>query len=187
MARRLYPRARPPSTPPVPSGIVASMRRLIRNAPRARSPPISLFLVSAMTGTTARPTLGALSRGAGGGSRVPPPQGAPSLCRLARFVRGGGCSGFQYQLAFDDRADGDVVLEDHWPCTLVDAQSLRTLMASTSTTSIAPSMPARATIPNASLAAAAPPPASSQPRRSCPSFASPARSPRFRPPPRRLR
>ncbi len=39
-------------------------------------------------------------------------------------VRGGGCSGFQYQLAFDDEAEGDVLFEDHGLKILVDAQSL---------------------------------------------------------------
>jgi iron-sulfur cluster assembly protein len=39
-------------------------------------------------------------------------------------VRGGGCSGFQYQLAFDDQHDGDVVFEDNGLRILVDAQSL---------------------------------------------------------------
>jgi iron-sulfur cluster assembly protein len=39
-------------------------------------------------------------------------------------VRGGGCSGFQYQLAFDERRDGDVVFEDQGLKLLVDAQSL---------------------------------------------------------------
>jgi len=39
-------------------------------------------------------------------------------------VRGGGCSGFQYQLAFDDHHDGDAVFEDHGLRILVDAQSL---------------------------------------------------------------
>src|SRR6187200_455760 len=28
-------------------------------------------------------------------------------------VRGGGCSGFQYQLAFDEMHEGDAVFEDH--------------------------------------------------------------------------
>jgi len=40
-------------------------------------------------------------------------------------VRGGGCSGFQYQLAFDDQKDGDVVFEDHGLRILVDAQRLQ--------------------------------------------------------------
>ena len=39
-------------------------------------------------------------------------------------VRGGGCSGFQYALAFDERRDDDVVFEDHGLCILVDSQSL---------------------------------------------------------------
>jgi iron-sulfur cluster assembly accessory protein len=39
-------------------------------------------------------------------------------------VRGGGCSGFQYQLAFDEQREGDVVFEDHGLRILVDAQSL---------------------------------------------------------------
>jgi iron-sulfur cluster assembly protein len=39
-------------------------------------------------------------------------------------VRGGGCSGFQYQLAFDEQRDGDVVFESSGLKILVDAQSL---------------------------------------------------------------
>src|ERR687894_869405 len=39
-------------------------------------------------------------------------------------VRGGGCSGFQYQLAFDEQRDGDVTFTDHGLRILVDAQSL---------------------------------------------------------------
>jgi iron-sulfur cluster assembly accessory protein len=39
-------------------------------------------------------------------------------------VRGGGCSGFQYQLAFDEQHDGDVIFEDQGLRILVDAQSL---------------------------------------------------------------
>jgi iron-sulfur cluster assembly protein len=39
-------------------------------------------------------------------------------------VRGGGCSGFQYQLAFDEQRDGDVSFEDHGLRILVDGQSL---------------------------------------------------------------
>src|ERR687894_1999991 len=39
-------------------------------------------------------------------------------------VRGGGCSGFQYQLAFDQQRDGDHVFEDHGLKILVDDQSL---------------------------------------------------------------
>ncbi len=39
-------------------------------------------------------------------------------------VRGGGCSGFQYQLAFDEQRDGDVVFESHGLKLLVDGPSL---------------------------------------------------------------
>ncbi|WP_354701148.1 Iron-sulfur cluster insertion protein ErpA [Paraconexibacter sp. AEG42_29] len=39
-------------------------------------------------------------------------------------VRGGGCSGFQYQLAFDNQRDGDVIFEQEGLKILVDAQSL---------------------------------------------------------------
>jgi len=39
-------------------------------------------------------------------------------------VRGGGCSGFQYALAFDTMRDGDEVFEDHGLRLLVDNQSL---------------------------------------------------------------
>ena len=39
-------------------------------------------------------------------------------------VRGGGCSGFQYALAFDTQRDGDEVFEDHGLRLLVDRQSL---------------------------------------------------------------
>jgi iron-sulfur cluster assembly accessory protein len=39
-------------------------------------------------------------------------------------VKGGGCSGFQYQLAFDERKDGDIVFESHGLKLLVDGPSL---------------------------------------------------------------
>jgi iron-sulfur cluster assembly accessory protein len=39
-------------------------------------------------------------------------------------VKGGGCSGFQYQLAFDESKDGDVVFESHGLKLLVDGPSL---------------------------------------------------------------
>jgi len=39
-------------------------------------------------------------------------------------VRGGGCSGFQYQLAFDQQRDGDTVFESHGIKLLVDGASL---------------------------------------------------------------
>jgi iron-sulfur cluster assembly protein len=39
-------------------------------------------------------------------------------------VRGGGCSGFQYALAFDSQREGDEVFEDHGLRILVDGPSL---------------------------------------------------------------
>jgi iron-sulfur cluster assembly protein len=39
-------------------------------------------------------------------------------------VRGGGCSGFQYALAFDVQRDGDTVFDSHGIRLLVDTQSL---------------------------------------------------------------
>jgi len=39
-------------------------------------------------------------------------------------VKGGGCSGFQYQLAFDEQKDGDVIFESHGLKVLVDGPSL---------------------------------------------------------------
>ena len=47
-----------------------------------------------------------------------------SAAGLRVGVRGGGCSGFQYQLAFDEHRDGDIVFEDHGLRILVDSQSL---------------------------------------------------------------
>lgn len=39
-------------------------------------------------------------------------------------VKGGGCSGFQYALAFDTKRDGDSVFEDRGLKLLVDDESL---------------------------------------------------------------
>jgi iron-sulfur cluster assembly protein len=39
-------------------------------------------------------------------------------------VRGGGCSGFQYALAFDEQRDGDTTFEDKGIRLLVDGPSL---------------------------------------------------------------
>jgi iron-sulfur cluster assembly protein len=39
-------------------------------------------------------------------------------------VRGGGCSGFQYALAFDNERDGDEIFTDHGLKILVDRPSL---------------------------------------------------------------
>jgi iron-sulfur cluster assembly accessory protein len=46
-------------------------------------------------------------------------------------VRGGGCSGFQYQLALDEKRDGDQVFEHDGIRILVDEMSLRYVDGST--------------------------------------------------------
>ncbi len=52
-------------------------------------------------------------------------------------VRGGGCSGFQYALAFDEQRDGDTVFEDKGIRLLVDNQSLPYVQGRRSTSSTA--------------------------------------------------
>ena len=52
-------------------------------------------------------------------------QGAAiAIAGLRVGVKGGGCSGFQYHLAFDEQRADDVVFEDHGLRLLVDPQSL---------------------------------------------------------------
>ena len=46
-------------------------------------------------------------------------------------VRGGGCSGFQYALAFDEQRAEDIVFEDKGIRLLVDGQSLPYVEGST--------------------------------------------------------
>ncbi len=48
-----------------------------------------------------------------------------TLAGLRVGVRGGGCSGFQYQLAFDEQRDNDAVFESHGLKLLVDRSSLQ--------------------------------------------------------------
>jgi iron-sulfur cluster assembly protein len=48
-----------------------------------------------------------------------------ALAGLRVGVRGGGCSGFQYQLAFDEQRDSDLVFEDQGLKLLVDKESLQ--------------------------------------------------------------
>ncbi len=45
-------------------------------------------------------------------------------------VRGGGCSGFQYALAFDKRKDDDHVFEDRGVAVLVDKVSMQFVFGS---------------------------------------------------------
>jgi iron-sulfur cluster assembly protein len=54
-----------------------------------------------------------------------------SMAGLRVGVRGGGCSGFQYQLAFDQQHEGDAVFESHGLKLLVDNQSLPFVSGST--------------------------------------------------------
>ena len=51
-------------------------------------------------------------------------QGLNETAGLRVGVRGGGCSGFQYQLAFDEQRDGDAIFEHSVLRLLVDNQSL---------------------------------------------------------------
>jgi iron-sulfur cluster assembly protein len=48
-----------------------------------------------------------------------------ALSGLRVGVRGGGCSGFQYQLAFDEQRESDEVFESHGLKVLVDRASLQ--------------------------------------------------------------
>ncbi len=53
-------------------------------------------------------------------------QGADTASSGLRVgVRGGGCSGFQYALALDERKDEDQVFEDHGIRLIVDPASLQ--------------------------------------------------------------
>jgi iron-sulfur cluster assembly protein len=54
-----------------------------------------------------------------------------TLAGLRVGVRGGGCSGFQYQLAFDEQRDQDEVFESHGLKLLVDRESLPFVSGST--------------------------------------------------------
>jgi iron-sulfur cluster assembly protein len=53
------------------------------------------------------------------------------LAGLRVGVRGGGCSGFQYQLAFDEQHENDAVFESHGLKLLVDKDSLVFVQGST--------------------------------------------------------
>jgi iron-sulfur cluster assembly protein len=58
-------------------------------------------------------------------------QADTAVAGLRVGVRGGGCSGFQYQLAFDEQRDSDVVFESHGLKLLVDGESLQFVRGST--------------------------------------------------------
>ncbi len=54
-----------------------------------------------------------------------------SVAGLRVGVRGGGCSGFQYQLAFDEERESDIVFQSHGLKLLVDGESLQFVSGST--------------------------------------------------------
>src|ERR1700685_2652001 len=54
-----------------------------------------------------------------------------SVAGLRVGVRGRGCSGFQYQRAFDEQRESDVVFESHGLKLLVDGESLQFVRGST--------------------------------------------------------
>ena len=54
-----------------------------------------------------------------------------SMAGLRVGVRGGGSSGFQYQLAFDEQRENDAVFESHGLKLLVDSESLPFVRGST--------------------------------------------------------
>jgi iron-sulfur cluster assembly protein len=51
-------------------------------------------------------------------------QGETGESGLRVAIRGGGCSGFQYALAFDQKRDGDQVYEHQEIKLLIDSESL---------------------------------------------------------------
>jgi iron-sulfur cluster assembly protein len=57
--------------------------------------------------------------------------GDVSMAGLRVGVRGGGCTGFQYQLAFDEQRENDCVFESHGLKLLVDNESLAFVRGST--------------------------------------------------------
>jgi iron-sulfur cluster assembly protein len=52
-------------------------------------------------------------------------QGDEPEAGLRVAIRGGGCSGFQYALAFDEQREGDQVFEQNDIRILIDSQSLQ--------------------------------------------------------------
>ena len=60
-----------------------------------------------------------------------PAQDSPQVTGLRVGVRGGGCSGFQYLLAFDEQRDGDTVVTERGIKLLVDNASIPYVQGST--------------------------------------------------------
>ena len=55
-------------------------------------------------------------------------EGEEQALRVA--VRGGGCSGFQYSLAFDQKTDEDHIFEDRGVAVIVDKTSMQFVLGS---------------------------------------------------------
>ncbi len=75
---------------------------------------------------------------------IPPQVSKRAFARLAEInaesdikkclriaVKGGGCSGFQYEILFDDPAEDDMVLEHEGQSVLIDSVSLPFLNSAT--------------------------------------------------------
>src|SRR5271166_2572108 len=58
-------------------------------------------------------------------------QADAAIAGLRVGLRGGGCSGFQYQLAFDEQREQDAVFESHGLKLLVDREALPYVSGST--------------------------------------------------------
>jgi iron-sulfur cluster assembly accessory protein len=50
---------------------------------------------------------------------------------LRVYIQGGGCSGFQYGFAFDDKKDDDMTFEGHGVSVVVDPESYKYVKGST--------------------------------------------------------
>jgi iron-sulfur cluster assembly protein len=84
---------------------------------KSRAPAWGAILLEAMVSMT--------DKGAEKAREYLAAQGADvAISGLRVGIRGGGCSGFQYQLAFDEQRDSDQVFESHGLKLLVDPDSL---------------------------------------------------------------
>ncbi len=84
-----------------------------------------------MTATASRPD--PISLSASAARRIAAVAAAEGVAepRLRVSVSGGGCSGFQYQFALDDRSeDGDIVIERDGAAIVVDGMSLMYVLGS---------------------------------------------------------
>src|SRR5919112_1871215 len=128
VARKWSPPPVQSSTSAVLSGMADSMRCLISADVGILAFEGIAILCIAMTGTTVTYQAKGVTFSEKGAEKVREfleSQGTDvSNAGLRVGVRGGGCSGFQYNLAFDEQRDGDVTFEDHGLKILVDNPSL---------------------------------------------------------------